>query len=117
LLRGKLLTGGLLVASAALWALPPGVATSVRQDLDFGRADSALQRLGTVLSQNPSDAEAHNLRCRVFYQEEQWDAAIADCGAAVQQAPGESNFHLWLGRAYGQKAAHASLMSAYALAR
>lgn len=117
MLRGTLLAGGLFVASAAVWALPAGVATSVRQDLDLGRADSALERLGTVLSQNANDAEAHNLRCRVYYQEEQWDAAIADCEAAVQQAPGESNFHLWLGRAYGQKAAHASLMAGYPLAR
>jgi tetratricopeptide (TPR) repeat protein len=90
---------------------------SVRQDLEQGRADEALRNLAKLLAQNPKDAEAHNLRCRVYYQEERWDQAIAGCEAAVQLAPGNSNFHLWLGRAYGQKAAHASIVSAYPLAR
>jgi tetratricopeptide (TPR) repeat protein len=53
----------------------------------------------------------------VYYEEQQWDAAIADCEAAVQSAPGNSDDHLWLGRAYGRKAAHGSLVGAYKLAR
>lgn len=103
--------------SATLWALPPALATEARQDLNFGRADAALGILNAALAQNGSDAEAHNLRCRVYYEEEQWDAAIADCEAAVQFAPNDSDDHLWLGRAYGKKAAHASLVTAYKLAR
>jgi tetratricopeptide (TPR) repeat protein len=100
-----------------LWAMPTTVSTPVRRDLSMGRADAALQRLDTVLTQDPSDPEGHNLRCRVYYQEEQWDQAIADCEAAVRLEPSNSNFHLWLGRAYGQKAARVSLVSAYKLAR
>jgi len=105
-----------------VWATPAGAGnpaeqTLVRKDLDQGRADRALDILATTLGQNPKDAEAHNLRCRVYYQEEQWDQAITDCEAAVQVAPGESSFHLWLGRAYGKKAEHASVLSAYQLAR
>lgn len=92
-------------------------ASPVRDDLTFGRANSALQTLSATLSRNQQDAEAHNLRCRVYYQEEQWDQAVNDCEAAVSLAQGNSDFHLWLGRAYGQKAAHASIMSAYPLAR
>ena len=53
----------------------------------------------------------------MYYQEEDWDRAISDCEAAVKLAQGDSNFHLWLGRAYGQKAAHASIVSGYPLAR
>jgi len=92
-------------------------ASPVREDLDFGRADNALQTLGATLSHNQNDPEAHNLRCRVYYQEEQWDQAINDCESAVGLAGSDSNFHLWLGRAYGQKAAHASIVSAYQFAR
>lgn len=96
----------------------PSVASDpVRSDLNLGHADAALQKLNTELAQNPADAEAHNLRCRVYYQEELWDQAVSDCEAAVQSNPSNSNYHLWLGRAYGQKASHASLMSAYKLAR
>jgi tetratricopeptide (TPR) repeat protein len=92
-------------------------ANPARQDLDLGRADSALETLGAALARNPKDAEAHNLRCRVFYEEAQWDQAIQDCEAATQLAPGDSNFHLWLGRAYGQKANRVSMVFGYQLAR
>ncbi len=99
-------------------AMSASAARSVRRDLDLGRADSALQQLSTVLARTPSDAEAHNLRCRVYYEERQWDEAIADCQAATLLDPGNSDDHLWLGRAYGQKAANiASRLAAYKLAR
>ncbi len=100
-----------------MWALEGGAAVPVRQDLDLGRADRALQKLDAALAGNPNDAEAHNLRCRVYYQEENWDQAVADCEAAAHLQPGNSNFHLWLGRAWGQKAARASLVYGYPLAR
>jgi tetratricopeptide (TPR) repeat protein len=117
-LRKPVLLSGILFASfAGLWAFPPQTVDPARQDLALGRADEALQVLDATLTREPGSAEAHNLRCRVYYQEEQWDSAIADCEAAVRLAPDDSNFHLWLGRACGQKAAHVSKLSAYKLAR
>jgi len=107
LLRKLLLVGNAFAWSAAMLAMPITVANPVRRDLNLGRADAALQRLDTVLAQNPSDAEAHNF----------WDQAIADCEAAIRLEPNNSNYHLWLGRAYGQKADHVSLMAGYKLAR
>jgi tetratricopeptide (TPR) repeat protein len=116
--RSLFIYGGVFALGAALaWGTPSVATDRIRDDLDRGRADSALQKLNDALAQNPSDAEAHNLRCRVYYQEMQWDQAIGDCAAAVQAEPGNSNYHLWLGRAYGQKAERASLFSAYGLAR
>lgn len=99
-------------------AMPAGLAAPVHRDLDQGYANAALQQLNGYLAQHPEDAQAHNLRCRVYYQEQLWDQAIADCQAAAQLDPGNSEYHLWLGRAYGQKAAHiSSLMAGYKLAR
>lgn len=124
--RGASVKRKLLLAGAAFafttyamaMAIPATLAARVRQDVSFGRADAALQQLDGVLAKNPSDAEAHNLRCRVFYEEEHWDQAIADCQAAVKLDPGNSRYHLWLGRAYGQKANQlSSLVGAYRLAR
>ena len=115
--RYFLVPGSIFALSALLWAMPTTISVPVRRDLSLGRADSALQRLEAALAQNPNDAEAHNLRCRVYYQEEQWDQAISDCQAAVKLDPSNSNDHLWLGRAYGQKAAHVSLVSGYKLAK
>jgi Tfp pilus assembly protein PilF len=116
-LRGAIAGATVFLFCATLWALPPTAANEVRQDLNLGRADAALRILDPALAHNPDDAEGHNLRCRVYYEEEQWDAAIADCEAAVQFAPDNSDDHLWLGRAYGRKASHGSLVAGYKLAR
>lgn len=114
----RFLPGFAYALAPTVLALTASTANPVRQDLNLGRADVALQRLNPVLTQNPSDAEAHNLRCRVYYEEQQWDQAIADCQAAVLLDSKNSYFHLWLGRAYGQKAAGtSSLLAAYKLAR
>lgn len=116
--RAIFIAGNLLLLSAAFsWAMSAVASDPVRFDLNAGRADAALVSLNSALGRDPGDAEALNLRCRVFYQEELWDPAIADCEAAVRQAPGDSHFHLWLGRAYGQKAERISLIAAYKLAR
>ncbi len=42
---------------------------------------------------------------------ERWDDAVAAGEAAVTRAPDSAVAHLWLGKAYGQKAIHASLFS------
>lgn len=116
-MRGALGAAAVFLFSATLWALPPTAAHEVREDLNLGRADAALRILDPAIAHDPTDAEARNLRCRVYYEEEQWEMAIADCEAAVQSAPGNGEDHLWLGRAYGKKAARGSLVAAYRLAR
>ncbi len=55
--------------------------------------------------------------CRVYYQEQRWDDAIHQCEAAVQLAPMDSEYHLWLGRAYGEKADSIHSIKAYGLAK
>lgn len=107
-----------MALATVVLAMSASTADPVRRDLNLGRADQALQSLDSTLTQNPSDAEAHNLRCRVYYEEQRWDEAIADCQAAVLLNGGNSEYHLWLGRAYGEKAASvSSLLGAYKLAR
>lgn len=118
MLRRFLLAGSLVALTIPATAMPANVAAPVHQDLQQGRADLALRQLDGFLAQHASDAQAHNLRCRVYYEEQLWDRAIDDCQAAVQLEPGNSRYHLWLGRAYGEKAAHiSSLMMGYRLAR
>ena len=83
----------------------------------MGRADDAISRLRSSLAANPGDAEAHNLLCRVYYQEERWDDAIHECETAVSLMPLNSGYHLWLGRAYGEKADSIHSIKAYGLAK
>jgi tetratricopeptide (TPR) repeat protein len=89
----------------------------VTADLAAGRADDAISRLNLSLAAKPGDAEAHNLLCRAYYQEKRWDDAIHQCESAVQLAPLDSGYHLWLGRAYGEKADAIHSIKAYGLAK
>jgi hypothetical protein len=89
--------------------------------LQAGEADKALSLLGNLLASLPSGssdaAQVDNLLCRVRFMLEQWDAAISACQQAVRLDAGNSDYHLWLGRAYGEKAARASFLTAYSLAK
>ena len=81
-----------------------------------GRVDEALRALQGQIGASPSDAMAHNLRCRAYFSLGQWDRGIADCEKAVELDPNNSQFHLWLGRIYGEKADKSSFITAAGLA-
>jgi tetratricopeptide (TPR) repeat protein len=89
--------------------------------LNQGHADEAAAALHTHLSDNPHDAVAHQLLCRVFYSEEMADRAVAECEAAVADSPAYSAIasenEMWLGRAYGMKASRANPISAFRIAK
>jgi tetratricopeptide (TPR) repeat protein len=85
--------------------------------LQAGEADKAMAVLEPAVEQNEGDAEAHNLECRVWLSVGRTDAAVKECEKAVSLDPRNSNEHLWLGRALGDKADHAPFMSAYSLAK
>jgi uncharacterized protein HemY len=117
-LRLFLLFSALLCISAAYGASAPNIALGqVNADLTLGKADEAISRLSASLAADPADAEAHNLLCRVYYQEERWDDAIHECETAVKLMPMDSGYHLWLGRAYGEKADSIHSIKAYGLAK
>jgi tetratricopeptide (TPR) repeat protein len=98
-------------------SIPNDALDQVAADLAAGRADDAISRLNLSLTSQPADAEAHNLLCRVYYQEQRWDDAIHQCEAAVQLEPLDSEYHLWLGRAYGEKADSIHSIKAFGLAK
>jgi tetratricopeptide (TPR) repeat protein len=81
--------------------------------LQAGEADHALALLNAV----PDSAEAHNLRCRVYFTLERWDDAANECDRAVALDGQSSKDHLWLGRAFGEKADNSTFLSAYNLAK
>ena len=95
---------------------PPGL-DAVQQVFLNGAADMAIRSLRTSLEATPSNADAHNMLCRILYSEERWDAAVSECEHAVKLNPKSSLYQLWLGRAYGEKADHSSWFTAIALAK
>ena len=115
-----LLAAGLVsTAPAALPAPVPGQTEQLAQAnaaLQAGEADKALALLNT-LAQPGGSAEAYNLRCRVEYSLEHWGQAANDCEQAVKLDGQNSDDHLWLGRALGEKASRASFLTAYSLAK
>lgn len=82
-----------------------------------GRVDQAIASLQGQLNSMPNDAESHHLLCRSYFALGAWDRAIAECEKAVQLGPQNSRYHLWLGRAYGEKADSVSFLIAAGLAR
>ncbi len=91
--------------------------TDAHAAFNRGQADNALQVLDTALQQNTANAAAWNLKCRVYLAQERWNDAISSCQHAVRLEPDSSSYHLWLGRAYGEKASRSSLVSAYKTAK
>jgi tetratricopeptide (TPR) repeat protein len=53
----------------------------------------------------------------VHYTLRQWDQAVSACQKAVQLDNGNARYHMWLGRALGEKASHVNFMSAYSLGK
>lgn len=112
----RILAVGALAACVALCAAAEPARTAASQAsaaLQAGEADKALALLNTL----PATAETHNLRCRVLLTLEHWDAAAAECEQAVRMNGQNSNYHLWLGRALGERADRASFMSAFSLGK
>lgn len=85
--------------------------------LKTGKADAAIRTLNSTLAQNPNDARAYNLLCRVYFQLELWDDAVKMAEKSVALAPQNSLYHQWLGRAMGRKAETANPLTAFNLAR
>lgn len=104
----------LLGASCVAWAdVPKNSLAQADAALQSGEADHALSLLNSL----PASAEVHNLRCRVYFALEHWDEAASECEESVRLDGRSAVNHLWLGRALGEKAEHASFLAAYSLAK
>ncbi len=100
-----------------LLVLSAGAADSARDLLAAGRVDDAITALQGQISARPENAESYNLLCRAYFSVGDWDHAVSYCDKAVRLEPNNSRYHLWLGRAFGEKASHSSSWTAAGLAR
>ena len=82
-----------------------------------GRVDDAVVSLQSRISGAPKDAESYNLLCRAYFALADWDKGIPACEKAVSLEPDKSQYHLWLGRVYGEKADHSGFVTAAGLAK
>src|SRR5581483_3109219 len=85
--------------------------------LAAGRVDDAISSLQGQLHSKPNDAQSYNLLCRAYLALDNWDAGIQNCEKAVSLEPNSSQYHMWLGRIYGEKADRVSFWSAAGMAK
>jgi tetratricopeptide (TPR) repeat protein len=97
----------------SLQAAPP----PAEELLAAGQVDNLVPKLQEQIGQSPRDAVAQNLLCRTYFMMEEWDHAIQACERAAYLDPQNSNYSLWLGRAYGEKADRTSFISAPGFAK
>jgi len=92
-------------------------AASAKELLAAGRVDDAVQILEQQTRQSPNNAAGYNLLCRAYFMMEDWDRSIDNCERARNLDSQNSEYYMWLGRAYGEKASRAGFLSAAGLAK
>ncbi len=93
--------------------IPAATLTQANTYLQNGQVDQALALLTPLPATGAGADEAQNLLCRVRFELQQWSQAVAECQQAVNLNNKNSDYFMWLGRALGQQASHASFISAY----
>ncbi len=118
-----LVLGSVLLASTPSLASPAGTADlpvslePARRALLEGRADRAAILLRSTLSADPGNGAAHLLLCRVLLSEERSKDAAAECQTALNDGLSQdSEAQDWTGRALGQQASRAGMISGMRLA-
>jgi tetratricopeptide (TPR) repeat protein len=118
--RMKRLLGVLCIASTAM------TAATIKQDagLEAGRRAyeasdyaKAIQALQTAAAKDPQNGDVQLLLTKSYLELHQHDPAIKSAEKAVAIDAQNSIYHEWLGRAYGEKADHASWFSAISFAK
>jgi tetratricopeptide (TPR) repeat protein len=112
------LTFRILLVSAIIInsSLIARAANSPEEMLAAGRVDETIATLNRQISATPDNPGLSNLLCRAYYQLQEWNEAESFCRKAVSLDPENSDFHLWLGRVYGEKADRTNFVAAASLA-
>jgi tetratricopeptide (TPR) repeat protein len=100
----------------SLDALPASIAALYSQG-SYSQAADALQ---AAIVQRPKDASLYYWVGRSYFEIRDFNRSISSWERAVALDPGRSEYHDWLGRAYGQKAdesSHSNMAAALSLAR
>jgi tetratricopeptide (TPR) repeat protein len=108
--------GCIIFFFALAFSSAQGAEPSPQVLLQNGRVDDAISKLNDRVNKAQKDAEAHHLLSRAYLALSDYDKAIREGERAVELEPNSSDYRLWLGRAYGRKAEHASWFSAASLA-
>jgi tetratricopeptide (TPR) repeat protein len=114
----------LICAALVCLLLLPGVGRAEETSLqkaksafEKGEYTQAIEILKNAAGSEPNSGDIYVLLARSYLELNQYDAAVNSAEKAVAIDPKNSEYHRWLGEAFGAKADHASMLSAYSLAR
>jgi tetratricopeptide (TPR) repeat protein len=82
-----------------------------------GEYTQAIEILKSAATSEPNNGDIYVLLARSYLELNEYDPAVNSAEKAVAINPKNSEYHRWLGEAFGAKADHASMLSAYSLAR
>lgn len=107
---------GLALWPGLVWADSAAI-DSAKQAYAKGDYHKAIELLKSAASGDPNNGALYELLSRSYLQLNEYDAAVSAGEKAVSLSPNNSETHRVLGEAYGAKADHASMLSAYSFAR
>jgi tetratricopeptide (TPR) repeat protein len=116
----KGLPAALLIASTAISAAnlkQEAYLEAARRAYEASDYTQAIQELQAASAREPQNGDMQLLLTKCYLELQQHDAAIRSAERAVAIDPQNSTYHEWLGRAFGEKADHASWFSAMSLAK
>jgi len=88
-----------------------------QHDYNADATIAPLDALNIAIAKSPEDASLQLLLGQSYYQLREFLRAVGSLERAVQLAPKNSEYHDWLGRAYGRKAEESLFLSAMSWAR
>jgi tetratricopeptide (TPR) repeat protein len=112
-----LILGFCLFTTTALVTAQESSLSQARRAFDKGDFTTSIDILKDAAAREPGNGEIQLLLAKSYLEMKQYDNAVNSAEKAVATNPKSSLYHQWLGQAYGEKADHASMLSAYSLAR
>jgi len=107
----------LSLAMVAIQAHAQQALDTARQAYEKGDYHQAISILKEAAAKDPGNGDIQLWLTKSHLEAKQYDDAVKSGEKAVSIDAKNSVYHQWLGEAYGQKADHASALSAYPLAR
>ena len=110
-----------LLAAGALHAGPTrggqSALADAQRDFNAGRYHRAVDALTEAAAKSPDDAPLHFLLGQSYYELREFTRAATSFERCVQLVPNQSEYHDWLGKAYGRRAEESMFLSAMSWAR
>jgi tetratricopeptide (TPR) repeat protein len=111
----------LLVAACALHASSARCAQNAiadaQREFNSGHYHKAVDALTDAAAKSPDDAPLHFLLGQCYYELREFTRAVTSFERSVQLVPNRSEYHDWLGKAYGRRAEETMFLSAMSWAR